>query len=65
MITGKDKEKVRQLEIKNERSTNLIQRLMFDVDNLLTDLQKQSIDVSKYWRLHDSLGRCEEFMNET
>ena len=63
MITGKDKEKVRALEMRNEMAENLVQRLVFDVENLLKDLQRQDIDISKYWRLHDSLGRCDSWLH--
>lgn len=61
MIIGKDKERVRQLEIEAKLAKELITAIRSDLEVIAKDLrEKELVDTTSvpYYKLYEDIGRC-------
>lgn len=61
MIIGKDKERVRLLEVECQLAKELIETIRNDMERIRDELyDKNIVDITSdpYWKLSDDIGRC-------
>ena len=68
MIIGKDKERVRLMEIDLKLARELIEKVRDDMEMIAKDLAKKDPAIlanDPYWVLYHDIGRCSGWLSES
>lgn len=67
MIIGKDKERVRLMEVNLKLARELIEKLRSDMEEIAHELETNHLGetvLSPYWKLYHDIGRCSGWLSE-
>lgn len=67
MIIGKDKERVRLMEVELKLARELIEQLRFDMEKIAHELETNTLvetALPPYYKLYHDIGRCSGWLSE-